>query len=165
MSEQPADQPDRPDQADETLARGDSTGGAETAGTTTGAPTTGAPTTGGATPTGAAGRRGPFQAGERVQLTDPKGRLHTITLTVGKQFHTHRGYLAHDDLIGAPDGSTIRNTAGVEYLAVRPLLADYVLSMPRGAAWSTPRTRARSWRWPTSSPAHGSSRPGSAPVP
>ena len=84
-------------------------------------------------------RRGPFQEGERVQLTDPKGRLHTITLTVGKQFHTHRGYLAHDDLIGAPDGSTIRNTAGVEYLAVRPLLADYVLSMPRGAAVVYPK--------------------------
>jgi tRNA (adenine57-N1/adenine58-N1)-methyltransferase catalytic subunit len=93
----------------------------------------------GGTPTGAAGRRGPFQEGERVQLTDPKGRLHTITLTVGKQFHTHRGYLAHDDLIGAPDGSTIRNTAGVEYLAVRPLLADYVLSMPRGAAVVYPK--------------------------
>src|SRR3954470_24115568 len=93
----------------------------------------------GGTPTGAAGRRGPFQEGERVQLTDPKGQLHTLTLTVGKQFHTHRGYLAHDDLIGAPDGSTIRNTAGVEYLAVRPLLADHVLSMPRGAAVVYPK--------------------------
>ncbi|MGL5928842.1 MAG: tRNA (adenine-N1)-methyltransferase, partial [Dermatophilaceae bacterium] len=69
------------------------------------------------TATGAARRRGPFTAGDRVQLTDPKGRLHTITLTAGKQFHTHRGHLLHDDLIGAPDGSTITNTAGVEYLA------------------------------------------------
>ncbi len=84
-------------------------------------------------------RRGPFAEGERVQLTDPKGRLHTITLEPGKEFHTHRGRLAHDDLIGAPDGSTARNTAGVEYLAVRPLLADYVLSMPRGAAVVYPK--------------------------
>jgi tRNA (adenine57-N1/adenine58-N1)-methyltransferase catalytic subunit len=90
-------------------------------------------------PTGAASRRGPFGAGERVQLTDPKGRLHTITLGPGKQFHTHRGHLSHDDLIGAPDGSTVRNTAGVEYLALRPLLADYVLSMPRGAAVVYPK--------------------------
>ena len=74
-----------------------------------------------------------------MQLTDPKGRLHTITLTVGKQFHTHRGFLAHDELIGAPDGSVVRNTAGVEYLALRPLLADYVLSMPRGAAVVYPK--------------------------
>ena len=97
----------------------------------------------GTVPTGASGRRGPFHEGERVQLTDPKGRLHTITLTAGKQFHTHRGYLAHDELIGAPDGSTIRNTAGVEYLAVRPLLADYVLSMPRGAAVVYPKDAAQ----------------------
>ena len=55
-----------------------------------------------------------------MQLTDPKGRLHTITLEPGREFHTHRGYLRHDDLIGAPDGSVVTNTAGVEYLALRP---------------------------------------------
>ncbi|HET7279063.1 MAG TPA: tRNA (adenine-N1)-methyltransferase [Dermatophilaceae bacterium] len=91
------------------------------------------------TATGAELRRGPFRAGERVQLTDPKGRLHTITLQPGRQFHTHRGYLEHDALIGAPDGSTITNTAGVEYLALRPLLSDYVMSMPRGAAVVYPK--------------------------
>jgi tRNA (adenine57-N1/adenine58-N1)-methyltransferase len=88
---------------------------------------------------GATLRRGPFAVGERVQLTDPKGRLHTITLEPGREFHTHRGRLAHDDLIGAPDGSVVRNTAGVEYLALRPLLSDYVMSMPRGAAVVYPK--------------------------
>lgn len=68
-----------------------------------------------------------------MQLTDPKGRLHTITLEPGRSFHTHRGHIAHDDLIGAPDGSVVRHTAGTSYLALRPLLSDYVLSMPRGA--------------------------------
>lgn len=90
-------------------------------------------------PTGAAVRRGPFAAGDRVQLTDPKGRLHTITLQAGGQFFTHRGSLAHDDLIGAHDGSTATNTTGVEYLALRPLLSDYVMSMPRGAAVVYPK--------------------------
>ena len=90
-------------------------------------------------PTGAHLRRGPFKPGERIQLTDPKGRLHTITLEPGKQFHTHRGYLSHDDLIGRPDGITVRNTAGTEYLALRPLLSDYVMSMPRGAAVVYPK--------------------------
>jgi len=90
-------------------------------------------------PAGAAQRRGPFRTGDRVQLTDPRGRLHTITLAPGGTFHTHRGYFTHDDLIGAPEGSVVRNTAGIEYLAVRPLLADYVLSMPRGAAVVYPK--------------------------
>ncbi len=91
------------------------------------------------TATGSELRRGPFTEGDRVQLTDTRGRLHTITLAPGKQFHTHRGYLQHDDLIGAPDGSTVKNTSGVEYLALRPLLSDYVMSMPRGAAVIYPK--------------------------
>ena len=90
-------------------------------------------------PTGAVQRRGPLRAGDRVQLTDPKGRLHTITLTPGREFHTHRGLFRHDDLIGQPEGTVITNTAGIEYLALRPLLADYVLSMPRGAAVVYPK--------------------------
>ncbi len=90
-------------------------------------------------PTGAELRRGRFSAGERIQLTDPKGRMHTIALSPGKQFHTHRGHLEHDTLIGMPDGSTVTNTAGVEYLALRPLLSDYVMSMPRGAAVVYPK--------------------------
>ncbi len=90
-------------------------------------------------PTGARLRRGTFEVGERVQLTDPKGRMHTITLEAGKQFFTHRGSLRHDDLIGSPDGSTVTNTTGVEYLALRPLLSDYVMSMPRGAAVVYPK--------------------------
>jgi tRNA (adenine57-N1/adenine58-N1)-methyltransferase len=56
-------------------------------------------------PAGAAARRGPLRPGDRVQLTDPKGRLHTITLEPGREFHTHRGALAHDALIGGPEGS------------------------------------------------------------
>jgi tRNA (adenine57-N1/adenine58-N1)-methyltransferase len=74
-----------------------------------------------------------------VQLTDPKGRLHTITLQPGKEFHTHHGGFKHDDLIDRPEGWVVRNTAGIEYLALRPLLSDYVLSMPRGAAVVYPK--------------------------
>jgi tRNA (adenine57-N1/adenine58-N1)-methyltransferase len=90
-------------------------------------------------PTGADHRRGPFRAGERVQLTDPKGRLHTITLHPGREFHTHNGRFGHDELIGQSEGTVVRNTAGIEYLALRPLLADFVLSMPRGAAVVYPK--------------------------
>jgi tRNA (adenine57-N1/adenine58-N1)-methyltransferase len=90
-------------------------------------------------PTGASARRGPLRPGERVQLTDPKGRLHTITLTPGAEFHTHRGMFAHDELIGGPEGVVVANTAGTEYQVLRPLLSDYVLSMPRGAAVVYPK--------------------------
>ncbi len=90
-------------------------------------------------PTGASLRRGPLRVGDRVQLTDPKGRLHTVTLAEGKEFHTHKGAIAHDELIGSDEGVVVRSTGGVVYLAVRPLYADFVLSMPRGAAVVYPK--------------------------
>jgi tRNA (adenine57-N1/adenine58-N1)-methyltransferase catalytic subunit len=86
---------------------------------------------------------GPLRAGERVQLSDPKGRLHTVTLEPGKQFHTHRGAIEHDALIGAPEGSVVAATSGTQYLALRPLLVDFVLSMPRGAAVIYPKDAAQ----------------------
>ncbi len=98
-----------------------------------------APTGTAPAPTGAALRRGVLRVGDKVQLTDPRGRMNTITLAPGATFHTHRGYFTHDDLIGRPEGTVIVNTAGIEYLAMRPLLSDYVLSMPRGAAVIYPK--------------------------
>jgi len=86
---------------------------------------------------------GPFRPGDRVQLTDPKGRLHTVVLQPGRSFHTHRGAIAHDDLIGAPEGSVVTSTSNTPYLALRPLLADYVLSMPRGAQVVYPKDAAQ----------------------
>jgi tRNA (adenine57-N1/adenine58-N1)-methyltransferase len=86
---------------------------------------------------------GPFRAGERVQLTGPKNRLNTITLEVGGGFHTHRGILDHDLIIGQPDASVVTSSNGVEYLAMRPLLTDFVMSMPRGAAIVYPKDAAQ----------------------
>ena len=86
---------------------------------------------------------GPFRAGDRVQLTDAKGRHYTITLFEGGSYHTHRGAVAHDDLIGAPEASVVRSIAGTSYLAMRPLLTDYVLSMPRGAQVIYPKDAAQ----------------------
>ncbi|HET6815714.1 MAG TPA: tRNA (adenine-N1)-methyltransferase [Mycobacteriales bacterium] len=88
-------------------------------------------------------RRGPFQPGDLVQLTDPKGRRRTIELVPGKEFHTHRGALLHDDLIGRPEGTVISSAGGTSYLALRPLLPDYVLGMPRGAAVVYPKDAAQ----------------------
>jgi tRNA (adenine57-N1/adenine58-N1)-methyltransferase catalytic subunit len=87
---------------------------------------------------------GPFLEGDSVQLTDPKGRLHTVVLEPGRSFHTHRGAVLHDDLIGEPEGIVVKaQPSGTQYLALRPLLADFVLSMPRGAAVVYPKDAAQ----------------------
>src|ERR1051325_11634162 len=69
--------------------------------------------------------------------------MHTLLLEPGRVYHTHRGGLAHDDLIGTPEGSVVSSSGGTAYLALRPLLADYVLSMPRGAQVIYPKDAAQ----------------------
>ena len=88
-------------------------------------------------------RTGPFVVGDRVQLTDAKGRHYTMVLSPGGEFHTHRGIVAHDDVIGTPEGSVIKASGGDAFLVLRPLLIDYVMSMPRGAQVIYPKDAAQ----------------------
>lgn len=83
-----------------------------------------------------------FKYGDRVQLTDAKGKLYSITLTKGTEWHTHKGMLKHDDLVGIPEGSIVATNQDLKFQAFRPLLADYVLSMPRGATIVYPKDAA-----------------------
>ena len=86
--------------------------------------------------------QGFFAAGDRIQLTDPKGKLYSFTIVPGKEWHTHKGWITHDDLIGMPEGSVVSTTAGLKFTAFKPLLADYVLTMPRGATIVYPKDAA-----------------------
>ena len=88
-------------------------------------------------------RTGPFAVGDRVQLTDAKGRHYTMILKAGGEFHTHRGIVAHDDVIGSPEGSVVKASGGDAFLVLRPLLIDYVMSMPRGAQVIYPKDAAQ----------------------
>lgn len=92
---------------------------------------------------GQAQRRGVLIPGDRVQITDPKGKLYTIVLVPGGRFQTKRGFINHDDLLGKPDGQVVRTKSGASFQVFRPLLADYVLSMPRGAAIVYPKDAAQ----------------------
>lgn len=69
--------------------------------------------------------------------------MHTITLQAGGEFHTHRGRIPHSDLIGAPEGTVVTSSNGTGYLALRPILDDFVLAMPRGAQVIYPKDAAR----------------------
>jgi tRNA (adenine57-N1/adenine58-N1)-methyltransferase catalytic subunit len=86
---------------------------------------------------------GPFAVGDRVQLTDVKGRHYTMLLSPGGEFHTHRGAIAHDEVIGLQEGSVVKSTNGDPFLVLRPLLVDYVMSMPRGAQLIYPKDAAQ----------------------
>lgn len=83
-----------------------------------------------------------FKYGDRVQLTDAKGKLYSITLAAGAEWHTHKGMLKHDELVGLPEGSIVKTNQDLKFQVFRPLLADYVLSMPRGATIIYPKDAA-----------------------
>ena len=87
-------------------------------------------------------RTGPFEAGERVSLTDQKGRRHTITLREGGVYHTTKGAIPHEAIIGGPDGNVVRSAGGQDYLVLRPIMEEYIVSMPRGAAVIYPKDAA-----------------------
>jgi tRNA (adenine57-N1/adenine58-N1)-methyltransferase len=74
-----------------------------------------------------------FLAGEQVLLIDTKKRRYLLTLTAGKEFHSHSGTVGHDAVIGADEGTAFRSSHGMTYIAIRPTLADFILKMPRGA--------------------------------
>ncbi|MCW3157704.1 tRNA (adenine-N1)-methyltransferase [Micropruina sp. KQZ13P-5] len=88
-------------------------------------------------------RTGALQPGERVTLTDPKGRRHSVLLAPGGTFHTTKGAISHDALIGGPDGNVVRSAGGVDYVAFRPLLEEFTVTMPRGAAVIYPKDAAQ----------------------
>ena len=88
-------------------------------------------------------RRGPFEVGERITLTDPKGRRHSIVLALGGMFHTTKGSVSHDELIAQPEGMVVTTTGGMPLLALRALLSEFTVTMPRGAAVVYPKDAAQ----------------------
>ena len=78
-----------------------------------------------------------------MRLVDGKGRRHNFRLEPGKRFFSNKGHLDHDGLIGREEGFTVTSSAGGEYLVFRPLLNEFVVSMPRGAAVVYPKDAAQ----------------------
>jgi tRNA (adenine57-N1/adenine58-N1)-methyltransferase len=89
----------------------------------------------------------PFQDGEQVLLIDQRGKRHLIFLRKSETFHSDRGWILHDSVIGQPEGSWVRSSMGLRYLALRPTLAEFVLEMPRGAQVIYPKDLAMILFW------------------
>jgi len=83
-----------------------------------------------------------FAAGEPALLVDEKGRHFLLKLEAGRTFQYHRGTIAHDELIGAEDGSRVQSSGGAGMLLLRPRLADFILKMKRGAQVIYPKDLA-----------------------
>lgn len=115
-------------------------------------------------------RSGVLRVGEKIQFTDRKGKRITAQLVAGGVTQTEHGLICHDDVIGQSEGVVIttvsakresqqtvvdpskssnkpwkaaRAIGGWDYVAMRPRMVDYVLSMPRGAQIMYPKDIAQ----------------------
>lgn len=88
-----------------------------------------------------------FSDGDRVHLVDRKGRQYALTLKAGDTFQFSGETIAHDALIGKPDGSLVTLSRGRPMLALRPTLSEYVLKMPRGAQVLYPKDLGVILQW------------------
>lgn len=83
-----------------------------------------------------------FAFGEKVMLVDRKERRYLVDLATGGEFHSHAGFVSHDDIVGCPDGAEVVSTKGARYIVLRPTLEDFVVEMPRGAQVIYPKDLA-----------------------
>ena len=88
-----------------------------------------------------------LQNGERIHLVDKKGRQYALTLKAGDLYQLSGHKIAHDELIGKPDGSLVTLSGGKTMLALRPTFGEYVLKMPRGAQVLYPKDLALISMW------------------
>lgn len=88
-----------------------------------------------------------LQSGDRIHLVDRKARHYAVTLKAGETFQLSGDTIAHDAIIGRPDGSIVTLARGRRMLVVRPTLGEYVLKMPRGAQVIYPKDLAMITIW------------------
>ncbi len=75
----------------------------------------------------------PLAEGELVVLIDKVGRRYRVRLKGGERHSMHAGAVAHDDLIGRPEGVVVTTQMGARLLAVRPTFAEQVTGRRRQA--------------------------------
>ncbi len=92
-------------------------------------------------------RTGRFRVGERCELTDKRGKRHSIILAADGVFHTTKGRVFHHQIIGHTEGMTVVSEGGGEFLVMRNLMCEQMVTMPRKAAIIYPKDAAQIVMW------------------
>lgn len=69
--------------------------------------------------------------GDNVLLFLNPRRTYLVRMEKGKSFHTHKGYVQHDALISKQYGTKVTSNLGVEFVALKPTLKDYIFKTQR----------------------------------
>ena len=88
-----------------------------------------------------------LSSGERIHLVDKKRRQYALTLKAGETYQFSGQKIAHDAIIGRPDGTIVTLSGGKRMVAFRPTFGEYVVKMPRGAQVLYPKDLALIPMW------------------
>jgi tRNA (adenine57-N1/adenine58-N1)-methyltransferase len=77
--------------------------------------------------------------GDYILLYLSQRKTYMVKVEPGKSFHTHKGFIKFDDLIGKEYGSSILSSLGVEFIALKPLLRDYIMKSVRRTQITYPK--------------------------
>ena len=72
-----------------------------------------------------------IREGDNILLYLNKKRSYLVKVEKGKSFHTHKGYIQFDSLIGRKYGTRFPSSLGVEFVALRPALRDFIFKAQR----------------------------------
>jgi tRNA (adenine57-N1/adenine58-N1)-methyltransferase catalytic subunit len=65
-----------------------------------------------------------------------------IKMQAGQTFHTHKGYLKLDELIGKEYGEPIKSSLGIYFTTLKPSLTDYIMKSSRNTQIIYPKDAA-----------------------
>ncbi len=82
------------------------------------------------------------EEGDYLLLYLDRKRTYLVKAKRGEVFHTHRGFIQFDMVIGRSFGTRIRSSAGVEFTVLRPMMNDYVQKIARRTQIMYPKDMA-----------------------
>jgi len=77
--------------------------------------------------------------GDYILLYLSQRKTYMVKVEAGKSFHTHKGFIKFDDLIGKEYGSAVPSSLGIEFIALKPLLRDYIMKSVRRTQITYPK--------------------------
>jgi tRNA (adenine57-N1/adenine58-N1)-methyltransferase len=77
--------------------------------------------------------------GDYILLYLTQRKTYLIKVEAGKSFHTHKGFIKFYELIGKDYGSCVQSSLGVEFIALKPLLRDYIMKSVRSTQITYPK--------------------------
>ncbi|MGQ9726286.1 MAG: tRNA (adenine-N1)-methyltransferase [Candidatus Bathycorpusculaceae bacterium] len=77
--------------------------------------------------------------GNYILLYLSQRKTYLVKVEAGKNFHTHKGFVKFDDLIGKEYGATVLSNLGFEFKALKPLLSDFIMKSVRKTQITYPK--------------------------